>query len=57
MKEKVIYIKLEDISRILKNDKGIVDTNTYVLNLDNCNVISTELLDILEKKKLNIKFK
>ena len=57
MEEKVVNIKLNDIDKIIKDNNGIVDTNTYVINLDNCNGITMNLLNELDKSKIDFKFK
>lgn len=51
--KKIVNITINDIKDLI----NIKDNNTYVINVDSCRGLSTELLDILEKTRLDIKFK
>lgn len=57
MKEKIIKIKLSDVEDLIKNVNEKDRDLTYILELENCNGITTELLNYLEALALDIKFK
>ena len=56
MAQKIVNITNKDVIKVIKND-GIKDTNTYVINLENCNGITLEQLDTLEKSGIDFKFR
>ena len=57
MERKFVKIKLNDIDNLLKSINVENDNITYVIELENCNGITTKLLNSLESLPIDIKFK
>lgn len=53
----IINITSKDVYNVTRDNSGNKDKNTYIINLDNCNGITTKQLDVLEKTGIDFKFK